>query len=231
LTDHGGKYVRWALSLVDNIGTGLEIVPRSHRRFRTEYENDVLLPEEAKREGFGVRLGGTPKAMSAGESGDSLIPDARFVDLKAGQAVLWTGDCLHRGRTPVGPERLTLSCSWSRWNGINAPLPDYKDRTMVWKLDPAVREALPTAWMKTSWDRWLLTQNTTSDRWMGPNPSFKEKPGERKLSGLGTGSMVAGVGDGVEGASEGEAELAATAAAAASNLNNRAGVHPDQAFD
>ena len=32
----------------------------------------------------------------------------------------------------------TLSCSWSRWNGMNSPLPDYRDRTMVWKLDPAV---------------------------------------------------------------------------------------------
>lgn len=81
--------------------------------------------------------------------------------------------------------------------GINAPLPDYRDRTMVWKLDPAVREALPTPWMKLSWDRWLLTQNTTADRWMGPNPNFKEKEGERKLLGLGKGSMVAGVGDGV----------------------------------
>ena len=68
---------------------------------------------------------------------------------------------------------------------------------MVWKLDPKVREALPTEWMKTSWDRWLLTQNTTSDRWMGPNPNFKEKEGERKLSGLGNGGMVGGVGDGV----------------------------------
>ena len=197
LEDHGGKYVRWALSLIDNIGTGLEIVPRSHRRFRTEFENDCLLPEAAKRIGVGQRLGGTPKAMSDGESGESLIPGSRFVDLKAGQAVLWTGDMLHRGRTPAGRERLTLSCSWSRWNGINAPLPDYRDRTMVWKLDPKVRDALPTEWMKTAWDRWLLTQNTTSDRWMGPNPNFKEKEGERKLAGLGKGSMVEGVGDGV----------------------------------
>ena len=122
--DHGGKYFRWALSLIDNIGTGLEIVPKSHRRFRTEFENDCLLPEGAKLEGHGSRLGGTPKAMSDGEGGESLIPGATFVDLKAGQAVLWTGDMLHRGRTPVNTERLTLSCSWSRWNGLNSPLPD-----------------------------------------------------------------------------------------------------------
>ena len=120
LEDHGGKYVRWALSLIDNIGTGLELVPQSHRRFRTEFENDCLLPEAAKQMGIGQRLGGTPKAMSDGESGESLIPGSRFVDLKAGQAVLWTGDMLHRGRTPAGRERLTLSCSWSRWNGISS---------------------------------------------------------------------------------------------------------------
>jgi hypothetical protein len=218
LEDHGGKYVRWALSLVDNIGTGLEIVPRSHRRFRTEFENDCILPEAAKQAGIGQRLGGSSKGMSDGEGGESLIPGSRFVDLKAGQAVLWTGDMLHRGRTPEGPERLTLSCSWSRWNGINAPLPDYRDRTMVWKLDPAVRDALPTEWMKTSWDRWLLTQNTTADRWMGPNPNFKEKQGERKLHGLGKGSMIDGVGDGVS--TDEVLELEATKAAAAERVRH-----------
>ena len=31
--------------------------------------------------------------------------------------------------------------------------------------------------MKTSWDRWLLTQNITAERWGGPNPNFKEKEG------------------------------------------------------
>lgn len=203
-----------------------------------------MLPEAAKAAGIGQRLGGTPKAMSDGESGESLIPGSRFVDLKAGQAVLWTGDMLHRGRTPAGRERLTLSCSWSRWNGIvsvhifdrlirqssanlalryamhnlhiarcsagiNAPLPDYRDRTMLWKLDPAVREALPTEWMKTSWDRWLLTQNTTSERFMGPNPNFKEKVGEQKLQGLGKGSMIDGVGDGVSTEELLEAQAAA----------------------
>ena len=68
---------------------------------------------------------------------------------------------------------------------------------MVWKLNPAVRDALPTEWMRTAWDRWLLTQNTTADRWMGPNPNFKEKEGGRKLKGVGKGSMIEGVGDGV----------------------------------
>ena len=111
---------------------------------------------------------------------------------------------LHRGRTPAAAgERLTLSCSWSRWNGIHVPPPDYRDRTMTWKLDPAVRDALPTQWMQTAWDRWKLTQNTTSSRWMGPNPAFKETKGTGQLlSELGAGSMASGMGDGVSSSSD-----------------------------
>ncbi len=32
------------------------------------------------------------------------------------------------------------------------------DARMAWQLDPAVRETLPHAWMKTAWDRWAQTQ-------------------------------------------------------------------------
>ena len=34
------------------------------------------------------------------------------------------------------------------------------DPRLVWKLNPAVRESLPTEWMKVAWDRWLMTQPT-----------------------------------------------------------------------
>ena len=48
-----------------------------------------------------------------------------------------------------------------------------RDRTVAWKLNPAIRAALPTEWMRRSWDRWLVTQQVDGDRWMGPNPAYK----------------------------------------------------------
>ena len=50
---------------------------------------------------------------------------------------------------------------------------------------------------------------------MGPNPNFKEKVGERKLQGLGKGSMIDGVGDGVS-----TEELIEAQAAAAERVRN-----------
>merc|ERR1712217_998879 len=108
--------------------------------------------------------------MSEGRGGQSLMPGATFVVLQPGQAVIWNGDMLHRGRTEKGVERLTLSCSWSRWNGCNVPPPPVIDSTVRWKLDSVVRDALPTAWMKLSWDRWLLTQ-------YGPEQIIEKYPG------------------------------------------------------
>lgn len=77
---------------------------------------------------------------------------------------------------------------------------------MAWKLVPAVRAALPTPWMRLAWDRWRATQNTTSDRWVGPNPAFRERRDGQgmRLSGLGReGGMEGGVGDGVTSAPAG----------------------------
>ena len=40
----------------------------------------------------------------------------------------------------------------------------------AWQLDPAVREALPHEWMKTTWDRWAETVklgDTLEDRYTG----------------------------------------------------------------
>merc|ERR1711918_294908 len=90
--------------------------------------------------------------------GESLMPGAIFVKLKPGQAVIWNGDMLHRGRTVKDVERLTLSCSWSKWNGCSVPPPPVIDPNVVWKLNPDVRNALPTPRMRRSWDRWVLTQ-------------------------------------------------------------------------
>lgn len=158
LANEGGAYLRWELALEEQ-STGLEIVPGSHRRFRSAFAHDCLLPGWAKALGIGERCGGTPTAMSEGwHSGESLMPGAEFVRLRRGEAVVWNGDCLHRGRTLAGVERLTLSCSLSRWVGASASPPATVDATVRWKLDPAVREALPVPWLRRAWDRWLVTQ-------------------------------------------------------------------------
>ena len=100
--------------------------------------------------------------MSDGEGGESLIPGATFVDLKAGQAVLWTGDMLHRGRTPVNTERLTLSCSWSRWNGLNSPLPDCELPTL-----PSLCHGQLRAELELTRACALVAAQTATARWCG----------------------------------------------------------------
>ena len=69
--------------MIDNIGTGLEIVPKSHRRFRTEFENDCLLPEGAKLEGHGSRLGGLDPLERMAEASRRAAEDSGAADAAA----------------------------------------------------------------------------------------------------------------------------------------------------
>eukprot|EP00931_Biecheleriopsis_adriatica_P003859 TRINITY_DN105619_c0_g1_i1.p1 TRINITY_DN105619_c0_g1~~TRINITY_DN105619_c0_g1_i1.p1 ORF type:complete len:304 (+),score=24.95 TRINITY_DN105619_c0_g1_i1:73-984(+) len=94
LEQEGGAYLRWELALAKQ-DTGLEIVPGSHRRFRTAFENDCLLPRGS---GLQTVFDISPTAMSDGEhSGVSMMPGAEFVQLEYGQAVIWNGDCCIEG--------------------------------------------------------------------------------------------------------------------------------------
>lgn len=161
LANNGGCYFRWELALEEQT-TGLEIVPGSHRRWRTDFERDCLVPRRARAQAGlprEVLPGASSKAMSdGGHGGESVMPGAIFVHLLPGQSVIWNGDALHRGRTVKGVERMTLSCSYSRWNGCFVPPPPVIDPTLEWRLRPEIREALPAPWMQQAWDRWLLTQ-------------------------------------------------------------------------
>ena len=58
---------------------------------------------------------------------------------------------------------------------------------MVWKLDPKVREALPTEWMKTSWDRWKMLQGNQTplpkfDVWTESSPYVVTETGDYVLT-------------------------------------------------
>ncbi|MEE2727790.1 MAG: hypothetical protein VX792_12010, partial [Candidatus Latescibacterota bacterium] len=78
------------------------------------------------------------------------------------------GSNIHTGRTVPERERNTLSIGWSKWQGVSDEPPKVADARSAWQLDPAVRDALPHAWMKTAWDRWAATQtlgDTLEDRY------------------------------------------------------------------
>ena len=165
LLARAGKYIRWEVALVDDgeVG-GLDFVPGSHNRLRTDVENEVLMASHSSPAGQAAFADIPPHK---GSPGSMLVP------LKAGQAVFWTGDCMHRGRTAPDHERLALSCSWPTWTGMSGmDLPDptspagqaalKKAGELIplheWKIKPHVRDGMPTEWMKRSWDRWIATQ-------------------------------------------------------------------------
>ena len=79
---------RWHLATVDD--ECLQLVPGSHRRYRTEHERRCLL-----------------------ETRHDDIPSQQSIRLKAGQTVYWSGDTIHRGLYRRDTKRLTVSAGWS----------------------------------------------------------------------------------------------------------------------
>ena len=122
--------LRWHLAMVDD--SCLEIVPGSHKRYRTAHERRCLL-----------------------EDRHDDIPGQYAVPLKAGQAMFWTGNLLHRGVMKKDVERLTLSASWSMYNKDSKPGPT--DKRLKWQLADNVRGFLPRE-MRPLYDRWLILQ-------------------------------------------------------------------------
>ncbi len=136
-----------------------ELIPDSHDRWRTPYEHDVLLPKAMKEQGV-------PHTPSW--NGVDPLPNQVAIRLKAGEALIRIGSNIHTGHTVPDRERNTLSIGWSKWSGPSTEEPSVADARSAWQLDPAVREALPHAWMKTAWDRWAATQklgDTIEDRY------------------------------------------------------------------
>ncbi len=138
-----------------------ELVPGSHNRWRTPIEHDVLLPRAMKDQGV-------PHTPSW--NGVDPLPGQVAIRLKAGEALIRNGVTIHTGHTVPQRERNTLSIGWSKWSGEFTGEPPVADVRHAWQLDPAVREALPHAWMKTAWDRWAETQklgDSLEDRYTG----------------------------------------------------------------
>lgn len=136
-----------------------ELIPGSHKRWRTPFEHDVLLPKAMKEQGV-------PHTPSW--NGVDPLPNQVAIRLKAGEALIRNGNTIHTGHTVPDRERNTLSIGWSHWTGPPTSEPAVCDARTAWQLDPAVREALPHAWMKVAWDRWAETQklgDTLEDRY------------------------------------------------------------------
>ena len=129
----GAQWVRWELALVDHeIDSGVDYVPGSHNRWRSDFENEISLSRQLSEQALadipdikGVKPAGmTAAAMSDGESGESLMPGGGIVQIKAGQTVFWNGDGFHRGRSREGKERISLACGWAGpppqgWENVN----------------------------------------------------------------------------------------------------------------
>ncbi len=136
-----------------------ELIPGSHKRWRTPFEYDVLLPQKMKD--LGVPY--TPSW-----NGIDPLPDQVAIRLKPGEALIRIGSNIHTGHTVPKRERNTLSIGWSKWEGPPTEEPKVADARHAWQLDPSVREALPHKWMKTTWDRWAEKQKlgeTLEDRY------------------------------------------------------------------
>ncbi len=136
-----------------------ELIPRTHDRWRTPYEHDVLLPQKMKDQGV-------PHTPSW--NGEDPLPGQVAIRLKAGEALIRNGATIHTGHTVPDRERNTLSIGWSRWSGPPTEESALTDARHAWQLDPAVRDALPHEWMKVAWDRWAETQklgNSLEDRY------------------------------------------------------------------
>ena len=97
----------------------------------------------------------------------SILPGVTALRLRAGECFVRSGITIHRGHASRA-ERLTIAGGWSAemsdedlaaaWAN-----PSVIDVRRAWTMDPAVREALPTSWMRDAYDRWRGTVKLGTD--------------------------------------------------------------------
>lgn len=121
---------KWHLALEDD--ECLQLVPGTHRRYRTDYEIECLL-----------------------KTRNADIPGQRTIYLKAGQTVFWHGYTIHRGVMKKDVERLTLAGSWAKHSDDDEP--QEVDKRLHWMLADNVRNTLPEA-LQIPYDRWQALQ-------------------------------------------------------------------------
>ncbi len=122
--------LKWHLALVDD--GCLQLVPGSHRRYRTDEERECLLKNR-----------------------HADISTQKVINLKAGQTIFWSGNAVHRGIYNTEPERLTLAGSWHKH--VEGEEPQGTDERVKWMLAENVRGFLPDE-MHPAYDRWRALQ-------------------------------------------------------------------------
>ena len=127
--------IKWHLALEDD--ECLQLVPGSHRRYRTDYEFACL-----------------------SETRHADIPGQRIMYMKKGQTLFWHGYALHRGVMKKDVERMSIASSWSKHSDDDEP--KEVDKRLRWMLADNVREFLPEP-MHVYYDRWRNVQIETAE--------------------------------------------------------------------
>ena len=125
-----------------------ELIPETHVRWRTPYEHDVLLPQDAKDQGV-------PYAPHWDKQG--VLPGATALRLRAGECFIRSGITIHRGHAQASGERLTLA---GGWGGEAKPQPDGQEKKVAvannldvrsyWQLDPVYSSTLTVSFSHSS---------------------------------------------------------------------------------
>lgn len=128
--------LKWHLALVDD--RCLQLVPGSHRRYRTPFERECLL-----------------------QARNANIPRQKTIELKAGQTCFWDGNTIHRGMLRRDAERITLAGSWRKQTDGD-PMEE-TDPRLRWMLAENVRGFLPEG-LRPMYDRWRALQTIPGPR-------------------------------------------------------------------
>ena len=129
----GTNKLRWSTALHDE--ANLSLVPGSHRRWATEYEEECMA-----------------KQLSVD------LPGQLLVELRAGQTVFYDERIIHRAYTRYERERSSLFGTWARYRPdepkVN-PIPE-----MRWMLRDGIRETFPAS-LLPYYDRWREIYQST----------------------------------------------------------------------
>ncbi len=154
----GRGRVKWHLALLPD--DSFEIVPASHRRWRTEQERTVL-----------GHYNGEP-VPDTGLTKHSPLDGGIVVHAEPGDCIFWNGDCIHRGGNRAGVERRTLACNYDAWDerqtveavatrgGQLTQQPNWR-----WRCEERVGESMPSEFLKQAWARWRLCQPHANPNW------------------------------------------------------------------
>lgn len=155
----GRGRIKWHLALLPD--DSFEIVPASHRRWRTNEERTVL-----------GHYNGERVQSDTGLTKHSSLDTGIVVHAEPGDCIFWNGDCIHRGANRANVERRTLACNYDAWDErqtVEAVAMRGGKLTQQanwrWRCEERVGESMPTDFLKQAWERWRLCQPHANPKW------------------------------------------------------------------